>query len=424
MTTFIFKYLFGKIKFGESLLSLAKLRENSSLHGDSSGWSSQVSLKTSRKALSEVTTTEQDDLELPVPKTALSTVLDEEQSEVFIDAPKDLPNEVPFIVSVDLPNETPVMAPKDLQNEIPVMTPKDLPNEIPVVASEGVAVATQSAALGATSGEDHNEKLDEISDDVTTSEPNDIQAIFKLIDPDGDGYITLDKLRLTSQKLGLSFTEDEMKDMIQQADSSGTGQVNYKEMNTLFVETKVAMDAEQKLISDIDEAFDFFDTGQDGRLRTAKLASALRIANMYPTDKDVRKILRKLGYPIKITYKQFRKIALQVSKTDNERLVAAFQCFDKDNSGYLSEEKLRQILRPALCNDFTKKDLEELISDFSADGKIDLEVFVAYLTGQEQYLSTAKRPNIHKTALQLPSISEEFSVSSGPTKLKLKKKLK
>ena len=52
-----------------------------------------------------------------------------------------------------------------------------------------------------------------------------------------------------------------------------------------------------QLLTDIDEAFHLFDTDQSGMLRTFRLAKALRIANMYPTDKDVRKILKNMGYP-------------------------------------------------------------------------------------------------------------------------------
>jgi hypothetical protein len=48
-------------------------------------------------------------------------------------------------------------------------------------------------------------------------------------------------------------------------------------------------------------------------------------------------------------------------------------------------------------------------------------VFVAYLTGQEQYLSTAKRPDINKTALKLPEISETSTASSARTKQSHKK---
>lgn len=75
----------------------------------------------------------------------------------------------------------------------------------------------------------------------------------------------------------------------------------------------------------------------------------------------------------KITYKQFKKITVQASKTDNERLVAAFQCFDKDNTGYLSEDKLRQILNPAIGDDLTEQDINEIICEFSVDGRVNLE---------------------------------------------------
>ncbi|XP_060552104.1 uncharacterized protein LOC132713493 [Ruditapes philippinarum] len=283
-------------------------------------------------------------------------------------------------------------------------------------------VATmQSDESNVVLGDTHKSLSENGSEEVKDGKDTGIGALFELIDSDGDGFITLDKLRRVSVQLGLNFTEEEMKEMIAEANPSDSGQVNFKEINTLLQETKVAMDAEQKLLTDIKEAFNLCDKGQYGMLHTFRLTKALRLANMYPTDKDVRFILKNLGYPIKISYRQFKKIAIEVSRTDNERLVAAFQYFDTDNTGFLSEEKLRQILLPAISYDFTKKDMNGLISDFSSDGKIDLEVFVAYLTGQEQYLSTAKRPDINKTALKLPAISETSTASSARTKQSHKK---
>lgn len=56
-----------------------------------------------------------------------------------------------------------------------------------------------------------------------------IRGAFEVIDPHGEGYITLQGLRQVVHDLGLDFTDEEMRDMIDEADPSGDGRVNYSD---------------------------------------------------------------------------------------------------------------------------------------------------------------------------------------------------
>ena len=56
---------------------------------------------------------------------------------------------------------------------------------------------------------------------------DDVIAAFKVFDKNGDGYISSDELRQVMTQLGEKLTDDELDDMIQEADTDGDGQVNY-----------------------------------------------------------------------------------------------------------------------------------------------------------------------------------------------------
>lgn len=56
-----------------------------------------------------------------------------------------------------------------------------------------------------------------------------IREAFEVIDTTGEGYITLTKLRHVVQDLGLNLTDEEMDEMILEADPSGDGRVSYQE---------------------------------------------------------------------------------------------------------------------------------------------------------------------------------------------------
>lgn len=56
-----------------------------------------------------------------------------------------------------------------------------------------------------------------------------IRGAFEVLDPHGEGYITLQGLRQIVHDLGLDFTDEEMRDMIDEADPTGDGRVNFSD---------------------------------------------------------------------------------------------------------------------------------------------------------------------------------------------------
>lgn len=63
----------------------------------------------------------------------------------------------------------------------------------------------------------------------------DVAHAFKVFDRDGDGLITGEELRLTMNNLGEPITEEEVRDMIAEADIDGDGKINFAEFKSLMV---------------------------------------------------------------------------------------------------------------------------------------------------------------------------------------------
>jgi Ca2+-binding EF-hand superfamily protein len=57
---------------------------------------------------------------------------------------------------------------------------------------------------------------------------------FKLFDVDGSGEISLEELKICIRSLDSLVTSAEINDMLKRADTSGDGQVSYKEFYELF----------------------------------------------------------------------------------------------------------------------------------------------------------------------------------------------
>uniref|UniRef100_A0A7S2U3J4 Calmodulin n=1 Tax=Lotharella oceanica TaxID=641309 RepID=A0A7S2U3J4_9EUKA len=63
----------------------------------------------------------------------------------------------------------------------------------------------------------------------------DIERIFQIFDKDGDGYINYDDLSGVMKDLGEELTDDEIRDMMHQADTSHDGKIDYQEFMSLMM---------------------------------------------------------------------------------------------------------------------------------------------------------------------------------------------
>ena len=62
-----------------------------------------------------------------------------------------------------------------------------------------------------------------------TDTEEELKEAFRVFDKDGNGFISADELRHVMTNLGEQLSEEEVEQMIQEADSNGDGQVDYEE---------------------------------------------------------------------------------------------------------------------------------------------------------------------------------------------------
>lgn len=55
-----------------------------------------------------------------------------------------------------------------------------------------------------------------------------LREAFQVFDKDGNGYISKEELHQVMNNLGEKLTDEEIADMIREADVDGDGQVNYR----------------------------------------------------------------------------------------------------------------------------------------------------------------------------------------------------
>mmetsp|Transcript_123425 Transcript_123425/g.356819 ORF Transcript_123425/g.356819 Transcript_123425/m.356819 type:complete len:175 (+) Transcript_123425:80-604(+) len=93
------------------------------------------------------------------------------------------------------------------------------------------------ADLGADGGDriEFDEFLDAITSKLGDKETRDgINKIFRLFDDDGTGTISLKNLKRVSKELGETMTEEELREMIERADSNGDGLITAEDFYTIM----------------------------------------------------------------------------------------------------------------------------------------------------------------------------------------------
>lgn len=94
-----------------------------------------------------------------------------------------------------------------------------------------------------------------------------------------------------------------------------------------------------------------------------------------------------------IDYAEFVVAATsQSSLTSQEKLHAAFRMFDKDGSGIITADEIREVLCFGGANALSVEAVDAIIKqvDENGDGEIQFEEFVTMMTGLESQMPSAQ----------------------------------
>jgi len=61
-----------------------------------------------------------------------------------------------------------------------------------------------------------------------------VKQAFRVFDKDGSGYVSSSELKLVMQRLGVDFSDDELEEMVLEADIDGDGQVCFEEFYAMM----------------------------------------------------------------------------------------------------------------------------------------------------------------------------------------------
>ncbi|CAL9732385.1 calmodulin [Monosporozyma unispora] len=130
-----------------------------------------------------------------------------------------------------------------------------------------------------------------MSSNLTEEQIAEFKEAFALFDKDNNGFISSSELATVMRSLGLSPSEAEVADLMNEIDVDGNHKIEFSEFLALMSRQLKSTDSEQELL----EAFKVFDKNGDGLISAAELKHVLTSIGEKLTDGEVDDMLREVS---------------------------------------------------------------------------------------------------------------------------------
>ncbi len=138
----------------------------------------------------------------------------------------------------------------------------------------------------------------------------------------------------------------------------------------------------QKDISELQEAFSYFDRERKGYISSVDLPNVMRAVGMYPSEADIAKLMQSTKSN-KISFNDLVNAVQQAgfeNTVDERSMREAFKMFDTYGNGLVNLVQMRTSLQ-SLGEKLRDEEIDELIreADIDAEGNVQYEELVKIL---------------------------------------------
>ena len=146
---------------------------------------------------------------------------------------------------------------------------------------------------------------------------------------------------------------------------------------------KKKLDVPQEKLDEYKEAFDMFDKDHSGTISIDEIAKIMKNFGNPMSKDDIKEMIKdidtsgdgELDFDEFVTLMQRQEVV----EDDDDEVLRAFQSFDKDQNGYITNTEFRYILTK-LGERFTDQEVDTLFRecDLDDDGRLNYEEFIEF----------------------------------------------
>mmetsp|Transcript_11217 Transcript_11217/g.26963 ORF Transcript_11217/g.26963 Transcript_11217/m.26963 type:complete len:149 (+) Transcript_11217:101-547(+) len=128
-----------------------------------------------------------------------------------------------------------------------------------------------------------------MADQYSEEQIAEFKEAFSLFDRDGDGTIDNEELGTVLRSLGNQPTDEEVEDMIREADKDGNGTIDFAE----FIEMMPTQERDENAEEEMLEAFRVFDTDGNGSITADELRQIFNNLGEKLTDEEISDMIEE-----------------------------------------------------------------------------------------------------------------------------------
>ncbi|KAH8686499.1 hypothetical protein BGZ61DRAFT_52921 [Ilyonectria robusta] len=147
----------------------------------------------------------------------------------------------------------------------------------------------------------------------------------------------------------------------------------------------MAVSFSDQQIAEFRQAFSLFDSNGDGQVTAKDIGTVMRSLGQNLSDAELQDMVNEIDVDKNGTIDFFEFLAIMSKKRNindiQEGLLDAFKVFDKDGSGTISRDEIRQVML-SLGERLTEEEINEMlkVADKDGNGTIDYNEFVHIMT--------------------------------------------
>mmetsp|Transcript_25911 Transcript_25911/g.55467 ORF Transcript_25911/g.55467 Transcript_25911/m.55467 type:complete len:150 (+) Transcript_25911:137-586(+) len=148
-----------------------------------------------------------------------------------------------------------------------------------------------------------------MTDQYTDIQIAEFKQAFSLFDKDGDGTIDSEELGTVLRSLGNQPTEEEVEDMIREADKDGNGIIDFAE----FIEMMPLQERDDNAEEEMMDAFRVFDADGSGSITAEELRQIFVNLGEHLTDEEISDMIEEADTDGdgEINYEEFVQLMFQ-----------------------------------------------------------------------------------------------------------------